>query len=139
MVSGFRCQAQIEYGGATYVGVFDRPDPSSAVLTLSEPVAMSGLVMRWDGSSVHVQYLGMELSVNEAELPVGAVIRVLCDTLDACVQGEREPSASRIEGDSACGRFTVTLDDKSGRPCRMDIPAIDFSVTFSAWETSDGS
>lgn len=132
VVSGFRCQADITYGGASYAGVLDRTDPATATLTLHEPVAMSGLVMQWDGQAVHVQYMGMNMTVDEAELPVGAVIRVLCDTLDACAQGN--VTSATVEGESACGPYTLCMDASSGLPLELRLPLLDLTVTFSAWE-----
>ncbi len=136
VVDGFRCQAHIVYDGTDYVGTLDRTDPTAAELTLSEPLTMNGLSMRWDGTAVSVRYLGMELTLREEELPIGAVIRVLCDTLDQAVTTERFQGTSRIEGESACGPFALTLDETNGLPLCLEVPTIGFEVTFSSWEVS---
>lgn len=137
VVSGFRCRADMTYGDSVYVGTLDRTTEQEATLTLSEPPGLNGVVMRLCNGQVTVGYAGMQMTVSENEMPVGALIGVLCDALDACVNGTVE--GNTVEGTCACGPYCLTLDHASGLPVSLVVPSLALQVDFSCWELPQGA
>ncbi len=132
VTDGFRCRVSLDYGGALYEATLDRLAESQATLTLTKPEALKGLTMAWDGQAVSMTYAGMTMSFEDASLPVGAAVKILYRTLDACRESAQANSV--YEGTVDGVPYTVSFDDRTGLPLSLSVPSIPIHAAFSEWE-----
>ncbi len=140
ITDGFRCTVMLDYEGTVYEGVLLRTAPQSGELTLTSPASVKDLCMAWSGEEVSLSYSGISLKVDEKALPIGAAIKVLCRSLDACsalvAAGE---IATIIEGEHQGVPFSVSFDEQTGYPKQLSLPSADLTVTFLAFETAESA
>lgn len=135
VTDGFRCAVTLRYDETVYEGTLERQTAQSGTLVLTAPLAVEGLTMTWTGEEVTLSYGGMELKLNEEQLPVGAAIKVMCRALDSCAERvQKEGAAADMSGELAGTPFTMAFDTDNGYPLSLELPSVPLVVTFSAWE-----
>lgn len=123
VVSGFRCRVECSLEGVSVAAELDRTDPANTTLTFSQPQELQGLTMLYDGQTVRLEYLGVEMDVPAAYLPQCSVIRTLADALNAATASHAPTQAGGL-----------VFDEESGLPRSLVIDEPPMTFFFSDWE-----
>ncbi|MBQ8920758.1 MAG: hypothetical protein IJ060_01175 [Oscillospiraceae bacterium] len=125
-------------------------DSGSAALTLtrsaaeqweaefSDPPALAGVVLTFDGNAVSASYKGLAFTVPKSALPAKNMLSLTTEILDAIGALDEIPCAEQDDGtwvgtgESSGGSYTVTFAG-SGEPVSLEIPSQPLQIQFSGY------
>lgn len=140
----------LEYGESQTAGLhLTRIGDAVWDATFSEPPALSGVVLSFDGNAVSASYKGLAFTIPKSALPAKNMLGIVTEALDAADAAESLPCTQQedgnwcYQGNCAGGNYTLTFA-QSGEPLIFDLPSQPLKLTFSefkviqsAAETSD--
>lgn len=104
----------------------------------TEPAALSGVVLTFDGDKVSANYKGLAFTVPKSALPAKNMLGIATEALDAADAAESLPCAQQEDGswsysgECAGGSYTLSFAE-SGEPLVFDLPAQPLRLTFSGF------
>ena len=104
----------------------------------SEPAALSGVLLTFDGDAVSASYKGLAFTVPKSAMPAKNMLVAATEILDGLDGIAQLPCSATDDGtwistgESAAGSYTVSFTD-SGELCALEIPSQPLTVTFSGY------
>ena len=108
----------------------------------TEPAALSGVVLTFDGDKVSANYKGLAFTVPKSALPAKNMLGIATEALDAADAAEslpctqQEDGSWRYSGECAGGSYTLSFTG-SGEPLVFDLPAQPLKLTFSGFTVTE--
>ncbi|MBQ3093546.1 MAG: hypothetical protein IJC52_00090 [Clostridia bacterium] len=131
VTAGFACEVDVVYDEATYSGTLQVHDDGAIAFVLREPATVAGLTLAFSNEQLTMSLGGIELSLSDAQVPAGAVVRLLSKALE---QVSASPSCD-MQGELSGAAYTLRFDKESGWPMALEMPSYALSLTFSAWQS----
>ena len=106
--------------------------------SFTEPAALAGVILTFDGNMVSASYKGLAFSVPKSALPAKNMLLMATETLDAAQAAETLPCAQQedgsfcAQGECAGGSYTLTFD-AAGQPVCFEVPSQPLRLTFSGF------
>ena len=104
----------------------------------TEPPALAGVTLTFDGDAVSANYKGLAFTVPKTALPAKNMLGIVTEALDAADAAESLPCTQQsdgtwcYQGECAGGSYTMTFAE-SGEPLIFDLPAQPLKLTFSGF------
>lgn len=132
---GFNANAKIKFGDIEAEAIFDKSNENSCMVEFSQPKVLNSLKLIFDGESINVSYLGLNLELNENSALTKTVVSAIINAIDSSVKDSgvrvsKENNAIIIDGKNENGEFNVKLDKKNGNIISIDIPALNIKCNF---------
>lgn len=138
VATGFSCMVQGQYGEWPVAGRMERSGAGMLTLTLSEPEAIAGVTLQWDGVDMTAEWHGVSWSLDASKVPQAALGRGVLESLDAVVYGTADCRASgdrlTVTGQTDGGTFTLTVDAATGVLQSLTVPEQALTLTFSDFQ-----
>lgn len=132
---GFCATADITYGKLALTADISRISPADITLTVNSPEQLAGMQFTYDGSATKVSYYGITFEIPKntaaAKALAGAVFSAINDAVGKNGSVSYKDGKMIIEGRVDEGRYTLTLDEKTGAVIALSLPDLKLSCTFS--------
>ncbi len=143
--SAYSVQAEMTFGdGGTAALTLTRSQAEQWEAAFSDPPALAGVILTFDGNAVSASYKGLAFTVPKSALPAKNMLSVTTEILDAIGALDEIPCAEQNDGtwvgsgESSGGSYTVTFTG-SGEPVSLEIPSQPLHIQFSGYSAcSDG-
>ena len=137
--AAYSVSAALSYGDKdTAELVLTRTDAQKWEAAFSDPPALSGVLLSFDGNAVSASYKGLAFTVPKTALPAKNMLALTTEILDA-VSEQKELACSKLEdgtwqnaGECSGGSYTVTFSD-DGTPTELEIPSQPLRIVFSGY------
>lgn len=135
----FVCDFTASYREMQFAGTLKRASAGMLTVSLTEPVALKGLTLTWDGEGARMSLGLLHYSMDSA-LPQTGFGKLLLDTLDAvfcgAVSGELTDAGARFSGTVGRLSYTVLSVPETGTLLSLDVPDAALSVCFGNVRTA---
>ena len=140
--SAYAIQAEMEYGEQEHaVLTLTRSGSGQWDAEFSEPNALAGVLLTFDGNAVSASYKGLAFTVPKTALPAKNMLTLTTGILDSFDGLEQLPCTQQEDGtwcsSGECegGSYTIIFAD-SGEPAAMELPNQPLKLTFSGYTVS---
>ena len=130
----FDSKARVAAGKTGYVCKVSVAAPRSAQLTLLEPKELENMTWAWNGQNLSVAYAGLTVGQDACVLPEKSFVSLMFRAFDAAAGKDALTTSGdglffgNMDGED----FTLTVDRKSGKILRLEIPHEDLRVDFES-------
>ena len=135
----YEADALLEYGeGQSAALHLTRYGDALWDASFTEPTALAGVILTFDGDTVSASYKGLAFSVPKSALPAKNMLAAATEALDEAAASETLPCRLQEDGTWSCtgecagGSYTLTFSE-SGEPMRFDLPSQPFCLTLSGF------
>lgn len=114
---------------------FTRGRPGYCIVEMGGSSLLEGLNFLFEKDSMTVDYKGMKVTMDPAELPNSAIAKLLVSAIDQAAQKdgvsvEFEDTALVISGETADSTFFLRIDATDANVMTLSIPAEELEVEF---------
>ena len=135
----YEADCTLEYGeGQSAALHLTRCGDSLWDAAFTEPPALAGIILTFDGNAVSASYKGLAFTVPKTALPAKNMLTLLTEALDAAHAAESLPCSPQDDGSQLCqgecagGSYTLTFDP-DGQPLQFEVPSQPLKITFSGF------
>lgn len=135
----YEADCTLEYGeGQSAALHLTRYGESLWDAAFTDPPALAGVILTFDGNAVSASYKGLAFTVPKTALPAKNMLTIVTETLDAAHAAESLPCSPQEDGSQICrgesagGSYTLTFDP-SGQPLLFEVPSQPLKITFSGF------
>ena len=137
--ASYTLQTEMTFGeGGTASLTLTRTQPEQWEAAFSDPPALAGVVLSFDGNAVGASYKGLAFSVPKSALPAKNMLSLTTEILDAIGALDEIPCAEQDDGtwvgsgECTGGSYTVTFSG-SGEPVSLEIPSQPLRIQFTGY------
>ncbi len=131
VTTGFSCEVSADYRGMAIKGTLTREASGELRVSLTEPATLSGMAVRWDGEKMTMELGGMQIPVDAAKVPQGALVKSVLSALAAVpVQGELTDDGYVVGGEVDGKEYTVVCAPDTGLVRSLSVPQDELTVAF---------
>ena len=118
-------------------GHLTRLTAGTLTMDITEPKALKGMTMSWDGETISMKMYGMTFGLSPEEVPESALCKGILDALDAAAGkdgGTLTGDGLLTAGRALNGEFEILSDPDTGHLLSMKIPSLNLTAVFSNFE-----
>ncbi len=131
VTAGFSCGVTADYRGMAVKGTLSRTQDGRLRMHITQPPTLSGMVVNWDGKAMTMELGGMQVPVNAAKVPQGALVKSLLSVLTAAPkEGEMTDDGYVLEGEVDGKAYTIVCAPDTGLIRSLRVPEDELTVTF---------
>lgn len=139
LAESYESDALLEYGEGQSASLhLTRCGNALWEASFTDPPALAGVILTFDGNQVSASYKGLEFSVPKSALPAKNMLATVTETLDAAQASgtlscsEQEDGSFLAEGECTGGSYTLTFQ-ADGQPLCFAVPSQPLKLTFSGY------
>ena len=134
----YEADVQLEYGDGQSADLhLTRCGNALWDAAFTEPPALAGVILTFDGDTVSASYKGLAFTVPKTALPAKNMLGIVTEALDAAAAAESLPCTQSdgswsYQGDCPGGSYTMTFAE-TGEPLVFDLPSQPLRLTFTGF------
>ena len=135
-LQSFSAIADITYNGLSLTAEIAKSAPNNITLKINSPEQLNGMQFSFDGKDTKVSYYGISFNIPKntatAKALASAVFSVINNISEQSgADVSEEDGRIIINGKTDQGRYTFTLDKKTGTPVSLSMPDLNLECAFS--------
>lgn len=139
LTQGFDANAKIKIGDIEAEAKFDKQNENNCVVEFSQPKILNSLKLDFNGESINVSYLGLNLKLNENSFLTKAAVSAIIKAIDSSIKDSgvrilKEGNVIIFSGKNDNGEFNIKLDKDKGNIVSIDIPSLNIKCDFENFQ-----
>ncbi len=136
VTTGFSCDVSAQFRGMTVKGTLTRQTDGVLRVQLTEPPTLRDVAVSWDGQMMTMALGGVNIPVDAAKVPQGALVRQVLSALTASPTDSKTTAEGALFTGTVDGKeYTIVCAPDTGLIRSLSIPQDALTVSFDNTKT----